>query len=89
MDEYISRKLAVDAVCGHWCDSSRTIDAIRSIPAADVAPVVHAQWIYRGEEKGYQCSACQSFCLLNYESDWCKSKCCPHCGAKMDGDRHE
>lgn len=68
---------------GH--DAIEIMAEVHYMPAADVSPVVHAQWIYRGEEKGYQCSACQSFCLLNYESDWCKSKCCPHCGAKMDG----
>lgn len=85
MAEYIEREAAKNAVFDHWLDSSRTLEAVKSIPAADVVPVVHAQWIYRGEEKGYQCSACQSFCLLNYESDWCKSEYCPHCGAKMDG----
>lgn len=42
-DEYISRKAAVDAACSHWCDSSRTVDAIRSLPAADVVAVVRCR----------------------------------------------
>lgn len=85
MGEFISRKSAEGAVRDHWCDSSRMMEAIRRIPAADVAPVVHSHWIYKGKDKGYYCSICQSRCLLNYESDWCESDYCPHCGAKMDG----
>lgn len=42
-DEYISRKAAVDTVCSHWCDSSRTVEAIRSLSAADVVPVVRCR----------------------------------------------
>ena len=104
MAEYIERKQALDRFTYEKGDmipealetgeentvSIKSVKAVlRSLPAADVALVVHGHWIYRGEEKGYQCSVCQSFCLLNYESDWCASECCPHCGAKMDGDSKE
>lgn len=56
-----------------------------SIPAADVAPVVHGRWIHDGcrVEGGIDwchCSECgksDNFCArTNY---------CPKCGAKMDG----
>ena len=62
------------------------------LPAADVAPVVHAHW--------YMCGgrACCSNCNIKalWKSDWdgcknherefvsAKSNYCPHCGAKMD-----
>lgn len=50
------------------------------LPAADVAPVVHAHWIWLGKySDGYnwRCSACrrESTVAINY---------CPFCGAKMD-----
>lgn len=104
MGKYIDREKAIDEftyadadVCQEYADyecefgfSREAIkDVLEQIPADDVVPVVHGHWIYRGEEKGYQCSVCQSFCLLNYESDWCASECCPHCGSKMDGDSKE
>lgn len=82
MDEYISRKLAVDAVCCHWCDSSRTIEAIRGISAADVAPVVHARplLIFDDPFSGRRfttCSNCNG--KIGPKDPYCK-----HCGAKMD-----
>ena len=52
-----------------------------SIPAADVAPVVHGQWIpFHSEIAGdiQYCSACE----IGFAA---KTDYCPHCGAKMDG----
>lgn len=62
-----------------------------SIPAADVAPVVHGEWLRADDDWNslttIQCSLCsEEWCfetdddvsLLNY-------KYCPNCGAKMDG----
>lgn len=52
---------------------------IRSIPAADVAPVVHGKWISNDEWWEFICSVCKkpfdSVKRYNY---------CPNCGAKMD-----
>lgn len=58
-------------------------EAIDSIPAADVAPVVHGRWIsfldgdHIMPERYYRCSRCGRV----------ESRCQPycHCGAKMDG----
>lgn len=50
------------------------------IPAADVAPVVHAKWENRmidGQEK-----ACCSRC--GHPNKQYRPPYCPHCGAKMD-----
>lgn len=54
---------------------------IADIPAADVAPVVHARWIpFHSETAGdiQYCSNCKI-------GNAAKSDFCPHCGAKMDG----
>lgn len=74
-------------------------DAIDSIPAADVAPVVHAMWIpsesdfddddtlFDVEEWcDWQCSACrEDICYDDPMPMQLLSKYCPNCGAKMDG----
>lgn len=90
MAQYIKRDDAKNAVHRHWLDSSRTLDAIMDIPAADVAPVVHGRWIGETYEtisaKGRKiknvknhCSACGKSTGRN------KTDYCPNCGAKMDG----
>lgn len=53
------------------------------VPAADVAPVVHGQWLIRfdaskQEIDGFQCSVCGK--REKEKEPYC------HCGAKMDGD---
>lgn len=51
------------------------------IPAADVAPVVHAQWI----EDGSGIIICPE-CKRGYNLIAKYTHYCPNCGAKMDGD---
>ena len=56
---------------------------LESIPAADVAPVVHGRWI---EDGGYQvCSNCGE----EHHWDEYRAAYCEGCGAKMDGERRE
>lgn len=58
-----------------------------SIPAADVAPVVHGRWEMRptgmatdtGPEYKAYCTVC------NEPNKQYQPPFCPHCGAKMDG----
>ena len=52
--------------------------AINATPAADVAPVVHAQWI--GNVCDFYCSACGIYQSLYVG----RTKYCPRCGAKME-----
>ena len=57
---------------------------IRKQPTADVAPVVHGQWVthYRSGTtvaEGYVSTCCDMW--NNRKSDYC-----PNCGARMDGD---
>ena len=56
---------------------------VKSLPSIDAEDPVTGEWIYRRFDKGWECSNCGSRCLLNYESDFHKSECCPHCGAHM------
>lgn len=55
-----------------------------SIPAADVAPVVHGRWEHLGGDE-WCCSACGF--VITTEGSWDKptKKYCEDCGAKMDG----
>ena len=59
-----------------------------SIPAADVAPVVHARFVETerpirdGKAKvyGWECTACKRFTRSPFVDSW---EFCPNCGAKM------
>lgn len=53
---------------------------LRVAPAADVAPVVHAQWI----EDGSGIIICPE-CKRGYNLHAKYTHYCPNCGAKMDG----
>lgn len=87
-DDLISRAAAIAAfdderVDRYYGDVSpeSVIKVIESIPAVDVAPVVHGLWIdfnFVGNRR-YQCSEC--FHWVNAGTD---RNYCPNCGAKME-----
>lgn len=90
MPEYIPRSEAI-AELRHRCHPcGEGIEAINSIPAADVAPVVHGRWDDSGRytfpsgSTAVRCTNCG--CALTegeYRlSNW---NYCPNCGTKMDG----
>ena len=62
---------------------------LEELPAADVAPVVHGRWEMRptgmatdtGPEYKAYCTIC------NEPNKQYQPPFCPHCGAKMDGER--
>ena len=63
------------------CDGKIDITVIDSISGADVAPVVHGEWIHKNGEM--YCSVCGDEALMDeiyYESAYC-----PNCGVRMDG----
>lgn len=86
MAEYIERIDAIKAVNkqnAFTMTRVALIDSLNSIPAADVAPVVHGMWRESGPL--LECQSCGEIYsrlggnagkLWNY---------CPNCGAKMDG----
>ena len=60
------------------------IQIINEAPAADVAPVVHGQWVHVTGMNS-KCSVCERYFPVN---DFAKRpfdiNFCPNCGAKMD-----
>lgn len=60
----------------------RATKAIESLPADDVAPVVHGRWKCHGDCGVTECSAC-GWSIEEYAGDYAY---CPNCGARMDGD---
>lgn len=82
MTEYITKEAALEAVRGKmWPGEIEA--AIKAIPAADVAPVVHARWRYVGSN--WECSCCL-FPVPRKSSfyHWC-----PQCGARMGGEEND
>lgn len=91
-DEYISREAAIKAA-NEWVNeaimapvmrTSRLFDKLQKLPAADVAPVVHGEWI--GNKGGFWEMATCSMCDEKYPCVGMAPNFCPNCGARMDGD---
>ena len=89
MAEYIEREAVMDALLheqyGYLCE-----DAISSIPAADVRPVVKAHWTdhrtieHDGE---WYCTACGKEITIYMGADRKdRYNFCPNCGADMRGE---
>jgi hypothetical protein len=66
------------------------VGVIEALPALDVAPVVHARWIYTGEmDEDGNCEANCSHCGAGdkHRADLKDAvPCCWKCGAQMDGE---
>lgn len=90
--EYIERDCLIDMIaernrntCNGKMSCIQMKRMVESIPAADVAPVRHGRWEWRGpchDNNGKYwatCNACKKRQRLgDYE------RFCPNCGAKMD-----
>ena len=65
--------------------ANKVISRIKAAPIADVAPVVHGQWL---DNEDYMfCSICGI--QWNYcDNDTKTFNCCPNCGARMDLEEH-
>lgn len=99
MAEYIEREAVIDLITCRYENPEICTQEINSIPAADVAPVVHGWWIpsesdfddddtlFDVEEWcDWQCSACrEDICYEDPMPPRLLPKHCPNCGAKMDG----
>lgn len=96
MDEYIEKNKAIKELyevydyefptaSGGFDEYARMIvpNTIKNMPAADVAPARHGQWIEQEKYTFgtmYDCSICGNRILDNGHS-W---NYCPNCGARMD-----
>ena len=85
MAEYIERSAAIEAAKHAWAKGLEPSQYIEALPAADVAPVVHAEWVVCGDGDNvpWMCSHCGKTTAHKYKVMY--GKYCPHCGAKMDG----
>lgn len=96
MSEYINRGTAFDAITDLAGKAStrsayeavwKSARALKKIPAADVAPVVHGRWEQVKEwatKAKYRCSVCGREIMSAVKVNIEKYPYC-HCGAKMDG----
>ena len=84
MAEYIERKMVIAKNHGGVV----YIEDIKNIPAADVAPVRHGEWIVCGDGDNvpWMCSHCGKTTAHKYKVMY--GKYCPNCGARMDGDKN-
>lgn len=108
MDEYIERKAAIRCVenqCvdgkmwgneeteGTLVDAYELMDDLSDIPSADVAPVVHGQWIIGVDDDDFdvKCSKCEWTDIFEVAGIAAVERIaktmhyCLNCGAKMDG----
>lgn len=84
MAEYLKRETVIDLITRRYENPEICTQEINSIPTADVAPVVHAQWI----EDGSGIIICPE-CKRGYNLHAKYTHYCPNCGAKMDGERKD
>lgn len=85
MAEYIDREAVLHAILGEPTESHYPdwyADKIKTLPLADVAPVVHGRWKPSEIPFMSECEDC-SVCgyRIVYGSGW---NYCPNCGARCD-----
>lgn len=103
MSEYIDRQALLDAITPTKEDKQISlygavadfISLVCDVPTADVAPVVHGEWLnIEGDYTFAACSICETAYEVATEEEaekglWdafmCSHRYCPNCGAKMDG----
>nr|WP_277098314.1 hypothetical protein [Dialister invisus] len=91
MAKYIDADALKECLKSTWDydDAERIVteSEIDNLPAADVAEVVHGQWILEREPDGkpycFHCSVCDND--FHYIGIFTAYDYCPNCGAKMDG----
>ena len=92
MAEYIKREAAIDLITRRYENPEICTQEINSIPAADVAPVVHGCFEPCFDENGNwrqgfaKCSNCGKEYYAQVINHF---GYCPNCGAKMDGERKD
>lgn len=81
MDEYIELKTVLEHA--EYDNNYRLIipmEAIKAVPAADVAPVRYGRWVQQplNGTHIWRCSKCETIGSPQWNY-------CPKCGARMDG----
>lgn len=88
MAEYVS-KSTLYALCGQRGITYLHVSDIDNMPAADVAPVVHARWgMHSDRPDTLICSICDhAFDVWKHDID--RMHYCPNCGSKMDAEKED
>ena len=97
---YIERDALIDALYEADAITMKGVAIINQFPAADVAPVVHGEWLnFNGDFSTAECDKCGELYEVSPEEKPCEDffsafkkfyKFCPTCGCKMDGgEKHE
>lgn len=86
MVEYIDREAANLALAEQGFDWDKAKQALASVPAADVVPVVHGRWEQDADGDWY-CTNCDEVVAIcdSGKNRTYRKPYCPNCGAKMDG----
>ena len=92
--EYIEREEALSAIKQAFEKGERPSLYIKCIPAADVAPVRHGEWLnFYGDFSTAECELCAELYEVSPDESPQKEyfdafkefyRYCPNCGAKMD-----
>ena len=90
MPKYIEAATAAEVVSKkHNIPLVDLVDTFAEIPSADVAPVVHGQWIFDEEEVNFVCPICDAGVPSCWDYDNENMfRFCPVCGAQMDGEKN-
>ena len=86
MKEYIERDVLLEEdftdMFLNLYDEAVFAQIVKLAPTADVAPVIHGEWIEYivGLSEELECSVCKKNNLFGVKTPYC-----PNCGAKMDG----
>ena len=94
MAEYIDREKLLRDIDHYHLSDGKFQHWVEIQLAADVAPVVHGEWIQIDEGAGAECSNCGEYYDSSGECDLMEGfrlfakfyRHCPHCGSKMDGE---
>ena len=76
MPEYIDRMAAITSP--FWATDLCPAAVLSRLPAADVAPVVHGEWVLDAKNHAY-CSQCLYVRNIETQIGW---NYCPNCGSK-------
>lgn len=96
MAEYIKREAAISVFLAGSSEARYPwwyVVLLKTLPAADVAPVVHGRWIIGVDNDDFdvKCSKCEWTDILEVAGISAVERIakamhyCPNCGAKMDG----
>ena len=93
MSEYIEREALRDALYEADAITMKGIAIINQFTAADVAPVVHGEWLnFTGDFSTAECDQCGELYEVSPDEKPCEDyfnafkqfyKFCPNCGAKI------